>query len=145
MFSFFKRSKDNSQVSEVYEFNHELIGCALAYEVARADGNIDINELNVLKIEIEKKSSELNLNYKEVMSTIELQSSEMVSFNEFINMINKHFSYGEKLELIKFLWKTAYADKILEVDEERLIRRISDMINIKDMQVLKLKHEAKDS
>ena len=44
MFSFFKRSKDNSQVSEVYEFNHELIGCALAYEVARADGNIDIND-----------------------------------------------------------------------------------------------------
>ena len=60
-------------------------------------------------------------------------------------MINKHFSYDKKLELIKFLWKTAYADKILEVDEERLIRRISDMVNIKDLQALKLKHEAKDS
>ena len=31
----------------------------------------------------------------------------------------------------------------LDVDEERLIRRIADMIRIKDMKVLKLKDQAK--
>ena len=49
----------------------------------------------------------------------------------------------QKLEMISFLWRTAYADNVLDVDEERLIRRIADMIRIKDMQVLKLKHQAK--
>jgi uncharacterized tellurite resistance protein B-like protein len=46
--------------------------------------------------------------------------------------------------MIEFLWQTAYADNILDVDEERLIRRIADMIRIKDMKVLKLKDQAKN-
>ncbi len=41
------------------------------------------------------------------------------------------------------MWKTAYADGILEVDEERLIRRVADLINIKDIEVLKLKDSTK--
>ena len=32
----------------------------------------------------------------------------------------------DKLSLIQFLYDVAYADKILEVSEERLIRRIAD-------------------
>jgi uncharacterized tellurite resistance protein B-like protein len=46
--------------------------------------------------------------------------------------------------MIEFLWQTAFADNILDVDEERLIRRIADMIRIKDMKVLKLKDQAKN-
>jgi uncharacterized tellurite resistance protein B-like protein len=37
-----------------------------------------------------------------------------------------------------------YADKILEVSEERLIRRIADLINIKDIEVLKIKDISKN-
>jgi uncharacterized tellurite resistance protein B-like protein len=38
----------------------------------------------------------------------------------------------------------AYADKILEVSEERLIRRIADLIKIKDIEVLKIKDISKN-
>jgi uncharacterized tellurite resistance protein B-like protein len=38
----------------------------------------------------------------------------------------------------------AYADKILEVSEERLIRRIADLIKIKDIEVLKIKDTSKN-
>jgi uncharacterized tellurite resistance protein B-like protein len=38
----------------------------------------------------------------------------------------------------------AYADKILEVNEEKLIRRIADLINIKDIEVLKIKDMSKN-
>ena len=38
----------------------------------------------------------------------------------------------------------AYADKILEVNEERLIRRIANLINIKDIEVLKIKDISKN-
>ena len=78
-----------------------------------------------------------------MLKSIEMQSNESVSFNDFINQINDNFSQDQKLEMIDFLWQTAYADNVLDVDEERLIRRIADMIRIKDMQVLKLKDRAK--
>jgi len=42
------------------------------------------------------------------------------------------------------LWDVAFADNILEVSEERLIRRIADLIKIKDVEVLKLKDSSKN-
>ncbi len=41
------------------------------------------------------------------------------------------------------MWQTAYSDGVLDVDEERLVRRVADLIRIKDVEVLKLKHDAK--
>ena len=61
------------------------------------------------------------------MEIIEEYSKNSISFNEFINDINKDYSREDKLSLIQFLYDVAYADKILEVNEERLIRRIADL------------------
>ena len=41
------------------------------------------------------------------------------------------------------MWKTAYADGKLSVDEERLIKRLAELINIKNVEVLKLKNDNK--
>ena len=30
------------------------------------------------------------------------------------------------------MWQTAYSDGVLDVDEERLVRRVADLIRIKD-------------
>jgi uncharacterized tellurite resistance protein B-like protein len=143
MFNFFKKIEDVNLDEQKYEFDIELVGCALAYEVAKADGNIDSEELKKIKAELTKRSNILGIDSDEVLKTIEMQSNESVSFNDFINQINDNFLQDQKLEMIDFLWQTAYADNVLDVDEERLIRRIADMIRIKDMQVLKLKHQAK--
>ena len=143
MFNFFKKIEEDNLDEQKYEFDIELIGCALAYEVAKADGSIDLDELEKIKVELTKRSNALGLDSDEVLKTIEMQSNESVSFNDFINQINDNFLQDQKLEMIDLLWQTAYADNILDVHEERLIRRIADMIRIKDMQVLKLKDKAK--
>ena len=145
MFSFFKKVADHDGNEEKHEFNFELVGCSLAYEVAKADGDIDENELMALQGEINKQAQKLGLDENDVMSTIERQSNELVSFNDFINQINEHFTKDQKIQMIKFLWQTAYADNVLDVDEERLIRRIADMIRIKDIEVLKLKDIVKNT
>lgn len=143
MFNFFKKIEEDNLDEQKYEFDIELVGCALAYEVAKADGSIDLDELEKIKVELTKRSNILGLDSDEVLKTIEMQSNESISFNDFINQINDNFLQDQKLEMIDFLWQTAYADNILDVHEERLIRRIADMIRIKDMQVLKLKDRAK--
>ena len=93
--------------------------------------------------EIKKISRKTGKDEKEILELIETYSNNSVSFYEFIEDINKHFAREDKLLLISFLWDVAYADSSLDVDEERLIRRIADLINIKDMDVLKLKDKAK--
>ena len=145
MFSFFRKVEVKDSEEKVFDFDLDLIGCALAYEIALSDGNIDSSELDKIKNEITVRSKALNLVPEEVFETIKNHSEESVSFNDFINQINENFSQDQKLEMISFLWHTAYDDNVLDVDEERLIRRIADMIRIKDMQVLKLKDQAKQN
>ena len=42
------------------------------------------------------------------------------------------------------MWRVAYADNKLDVDEERLIRRVADLIKIKDLEILRLKDKTKN-
>ena len=55
MFNFFKK-RDSEVSNEELVFDPELIGCALAYEVAVSDGEIDDNELHKIQSEIMKKA-----------------------------------------------------------------------------------------
>ena len=144
MLNIFKKKKVSQDTQKNPEFEIELIGAVLAYEIARSDGDISDLELNLLIEEIEKISKKVNKTDEEILSIIETYSKDSVSFHEFIADINNDFSKEEKLSLISFLWDVAYADSQLDVDEERLIRRIADLIRIKDIEVLKLKDKARN-
>ena len=143
MFNFFKK-KTKSVETKINNFEIELTASTLAYEIARSDGDISESELRLLHDEIKKISTKVGKKEEKVMEIIEEYSKNSISFNEFINDINKDYSKDDKLSLIQFLFDVAYADKILEVNEERLIRRIADLINIKDIEVLKIKDISKN-
>ncbi len=139
MFNFFK--KNNKVIKEkINNFDIELTASILAYEIARSDGDIQESELSLLYNEIKKISIKVKKNEDEILKIIEKYSNDSVSFYDFIKDINDDYSKEDKLSLIQFLYDVAYADKILEVNEERLIRRIADLIKIKDVEVLKIKN-----
>ena len=125
-------------------FDVELTASILAYEVARSDGDILESELTLLYDEIRKICAKVGKKEEEILEIIEEYSKNSVSFYEFISDINEEYTKEDKLSLIQFLFDVAYADKILEVSEERLIRRIADLIKIKDIEVLKIKDSSKN-
>ena len=143
MFNFFKK-KTQPVEKPKNNFEVELTASILAYEIARSDGDISESELSLLYDEIKKISAKVGKKEEKILEIIEEYSKNSVSFYEFINDINKDYSKEDKLSLIQFLYDVAYADKILEVSEERLIRRIADLIKIKDIEVLKIKDISKN-
>ena len=144
MFKFFKSSNALKTKKKKNDFEVDLISSVLAYEVARSDGDIDQEELSKLLEEIKKISIRVGKSEEDILNLIEIYSNDSVSFYEFIEDINTNFNKEDKLAMISFLWEVAYADSKLDVDEERLIRRIADLIRIKDVDVLRLKDKAKD-
>tara|TARA_B100001778_G_C18310744_1_gene504187 strand:- start:84 stop:527 length:444 start_codon:yes stop_codon:yes gene_type:complete len=144
MFNFFKK-KNSSAIEETKDFEIELTAAVLAYEIARSDGDITKDELEVLMEEIEKISLKAGKDKLEILRMIEIYSADSVSFHSFIEDINKDYTKDDKLLLLEFLWRTAYADGRLDVDEERLVRRVADLINIKDIEVLKIKSSVKET
>jgi len=145
MLNFFKKKTEDKKINSNTEFEIELTAVVLAYEIARADGNILESELNILMKEVSAISHKVNKTNDEIFKIIEEFSKNSISFYEFIEDINNEFLYDDKLQLLNFLWEVAYADSILEVNEERLIRRIADLIKLKDIDVLKIKDKNKNT
>ena len=139
MFSFFKKKEDKKEKPK----NLKLIALCLAYEVANADNDIDINEKNLILEKIKETIDVSVLTEKEIYKVIEEESEKRVSFYDIINDINVNLGKDEKIEILKMLWEIAYADKVLEVDEERIIRRSADMLGIKPSIVLQIKDQFK--
>ncbi len=143
MFNFFKKTEKKLN-TEQPSFEIELTASVLAYEIARSDGEITNDELSVLMEEIELISKKVGKDKIEILKIIEIYSKDSTSFHEFVEDINKEYSKEQKHTLLKFMWRIAYADGKLDVDEERLVRRVADLIKIKDIEVLKLKDLSKN-
>ena len=144
MFNFFKKNISVQAAEDLPSFEIELTAAVLAYEIARSDGNIGQQELVLLMEEIKAISNKVGKDQNEILKIIEIYSKDSVSFFEFVEDINSNYSKDEKHSLLKFMWEIAYADGRLDVNEERLIRRLADLIKIKDIEVLKLKDSAKN-
>ena len=143
MFNFFKKNNLEETNDKKPSFEIELTAAVLAYEIARSDGNIGNEELRLLMDEIKIISKKVGKDEKEIYKIIEIYSNDSVSFYEFVEDINSNYSKEEKHSLLKFMWEIAFADGKLDVNEERLIRRLADLIKIKDIEVLKLKDSAR--
>ena len=140
MFSFFKKKEEKKEKPK----NLKLIALCLAFEVANADNDIDDQESDLLLEKI-KESIDLSvLTEKEIFAVIQEESEKRVSFFDIINDINKNLDKKEKINVLKLLWEIAYADKVLDVNEERIIRRSAEMLGIKPSIVLQTKEEFKN-
>ena len=143
MFNFFKKNSSEETNNKRPSFEIELTAAVLAYEIARSDGDIGNEELRLLMDEIKIISKKVGKDEKEIYKIIEIYSNDSVSFYEFVEDINSNYSKEEKHSLLKFMWDIAFADGKLDVNEERFIRRLADLIKIKDIEVLKLKDSAR--
>jgi uncharacterized tellurite resistance protein B-like protein len=144
MFSFFKKKEKKVERIE-NNFDIELTASLLAYEIARSDGEVAESELSIILNELKKITPKVNKTEDDILKIVQNFSDNSVSFHDFIEDINKDYTKEDKLSLLTFLWSVAYADSILEVNEERLIRRIADLIHLKDIDVLKIKDKIKNT
>ena len=140
MFSFFKKKEREKEKPK----NLKLIALCLAFEVANADNDIDFRERDLILEKIKESVDVSVLTEKEIFDVIQEESQKRVSFYDIINDINKNLDKKEKVDVLKMLWEIAYADNVLDVDEERIIRRSAEMLGIKPSIVLQTKEEFKN-
>ena len=140
MFNFFKKKEEKKEKPK----NLKLIALCLAFEVANADNDIDIREKDLILEKIKESVDVTVLTEKEIFDVIQEESQKRVSFYDIIHDINKNLDKKDKIDILKMLWEIAYADKVLDVDEERIIRRSAEMLGIKPSIVLQTKEEFKN-
>lgn len=118
---------------------------ALLVEVARADFAQDAEEesamakLLVTTLSLDEKT--VNELLAEASDTVD----NATSLYEFTRLVNDHYDYAEKCQLINAMWQVAYADKSLSKYEEHLIRRASELIYVNHEDFIREKIAASKS
>ena len=139
MFNFFKKK----EVKQEKPKNLKLIALCLAFEVANADNDIDSREKDLILEKIKNTIDVSILSEKEIYNVIKEESDKRVSFYDIIHDININLDKEEKINILRLLWEIAYADDLLDVNEEKIIRRSAEMLGIKPSIVLRTKEEFK--
>ena len=139
MFKFFKKKK----VEKKKEKNLKLVSLCLAFEVANADDDIDSQEKDLLLDKIKGALDTSVLSENEIFNAIKEESKNRISFYDIIRDINVNLEKEEKIKILEMMWEVAYADRVLNVDEEKIIKRSADMLGIKPSIVLQTKSKFK--
>ena len=126
----FFENKDSSQ-NDVNQ-NLELL-CGLMIEAANSDGNIDTLEVNKIKgilVDIfEENLHEVNIYLEKAIQN----SNNSNSLFYYTSQINKNYSDKKKLLLIETLWEIVLSDGKVHDYESSLIRRLSGLLYISDV------------
>ncbi len=67
-----------------------------------------------------------------LLADSEAQSARMTQLHPYTQAIFEQMPMEERTQLIEMLWEVAYADGILDPEEDSLIRRIAGLIYVTD-------------
>lgn len=133
LIAFFENElKLNEQGDSEEETNTKLQqACAiLLIEITKADFVETADEKNKVRSVLK---SEFALTEAKLDELVELSQGEgegLTSVYPFTSLINKHYEYPEKLNLMRLMWKVAFADGDLSKYEDHLIRKVAELLYI---------------
>ncbi len=137
MFNFLKK-KESSEIQKI-----DIISKTASLLIHAA--KIDENYTNDEKIIIEKTLVELGANKEKLNELMkraeenEENSNQILDFTKDIKSADQNF----KIKLIESLWKIIYSDKISDIYESNLMRRLSGLLYLDNKIVGDIKEKIK--
>ncbi len=104
----------------------------LLLEAARQDDTFDAAERTMIENLL---TSRFGLTHDECVALMEkaqARSAQMVQLHGHTSAIAEAMTPDERIHLIEMLWDVAYADNVLDPEEDLLIRRIAGLIYVSD-------------
>jgi uncharacterized tellurite resistance protein B-like protein len=110
-----------------------MLFVGLLVEAAEIDGKIDETEILIIKNSIislyEISDEKVDLIINKCLES----AGEPNLLHYFTSKINKEFDYDKKINLLEILWKTILADGQIHDFESNLIRRLSGLMYISNI------------
>ncbi|MGZ8175121.1 MULTISPECIES: tellurite resistance TerB family protein [Methylobacter] len=108
----------------------QLATVVLFLEMMYMDDKVDPKEQEVILSLVHQSFS---LTAEQATSLIELAEQhrkQATDYFQFTSLINKEYSLEQKVRLIESLWKIAFIDGVLDMNEEYLVRKIADLLHV---------------
>ena len=139
MFDIFKKNKSDQKKDDNLYIN---IG-ALLIHVAKIDENYSEQERKIIKktlLELGLKNEELDNIFKK-SEEVEKNSNQILEFTKEVKNKDQEF----KIKIVEALWKIIYADKVSDIYETSLMRRLTGLIYLDSKIAGDIKEKIKNS
>lgn len=147
MFQLFKTLLDkiNDNLNEPdgdelhYGLNDTELAClTLMLIVAHADYTNSEQELALAQNYVMQEFALNEEDAKAAVRLADMLAHDAISLYQFTSRL-KQLSYDERLKLLDKLWQQAYADGVLDPNEEALLRKIADLLFIRHSDYIQAK------
>jgi uncharacterized tellurite resistance protein B-like protein len=139
--------EQNISLAQTDDIDHQLklATAALLIEMMQQDARIHEGEQNAVR---EVLQNNFNLTDNETLQLCELAKQELdnaVGSHQFTSLIARNYSQAEKIRIIEYLWRVAYADNHLDPLEEHMVRQIAELIYVPHRDFIRTKHKVQKS
>lgn len=131
------KNEDKSPQSKQEKLQHAC--AALLVEVMRADFEQTDAEKQKIRTLLQATFTLTEAELNALMELGEQGGKDTTSMYPFTSLINEHYEYQERVNLIQLMWKVAYADGNLDKYEDSVIRKVSDLLYIRHSDFIQAK------
>ncbi|MDO6559980.1 tellurite resistance TerB family protein [Paraglaciecola chathamensis] len=124
------------------ENSHEVATAVLLYELMRADGDFSAEEQSAYEHILRTRFTLDDTQLTELLDLTKDKAAQAVDFSQFTRVINDTCTPEQRRGIIDGLWKIAYADDVLDPEEEHMIRRVADLLYVSHSQFIQSKLSA---
>ena len=126
----FKNNEENIQNDEVKALNSIV---ALLVEAASIDGEIGNDEKNQIENILKERLNLDKIKAEKILEQAISESEEQVEIWSKTNDIRKELDYEERLNIFELMWEIVLVDDVIDVFEAQLMRRVSGLLYISDI------------
>jgi uncharacterized tellurite resistance protein B-like protein len=127
---FFEQHLALSAPEETTEEKLQLATIVLFLEMMYMDDKVEPREQEIILSLIHQNFSLTTEQADSLIELAEQQRKAATDYFQFTSLINKEYSLEQKVRLIESLWKIAFIDGDLEMNEEYLVRKIADLLHV---------------
>ena len=106
--------------------------CSALYDFCRVIDNI-ADEKNQIKTILTDQLNLETIKADEILEETISNSSEQIEIWSKTNDIRKELDYDERLNILELMWEIVLVDDVLDVFEAQLMRRVSGLLYITDV------------
>jgi len=110
----------------------ELAVAALLIEAGRMDDKFDERERATIERLLAERFELSPDEVSDLMEAAEQAVAQSTQFFPFTQQIVKRISPDERAQIVEMMWEVAYADGVLDPQEDALLRRIAGLIHVPD-------------
>jgi len=121
----------------------QLAAAVLLVEVMRSDAEISAPEREKTLTTLRQRFTLTDDELRELLAQAEQAARRANDYFSFTSAMNDNFTQAQKIEMVEFMWQVAYADGVLDANENHLISKVAGLLHVTHGEYIAAKMRAK--